>query len=302
MADTTEQPAIPRDNSGVSYANHLAVRESLQIALHASFERCGPLYLLLVTIVGLGVVLLAGWSEVFYEKHKDDQCDMPLALMLRMVFLIGLLNLFKRDIVRCLCCFDRGADGPTVPNRVILFRRFCCLLVTFWPITAAYELWQTKVCSRDLVVAVRGVLIYYVAAVVIIIVMPIVVLSVMLCLVRRGFVRSAMGRGGAPDGFVNELPVIPFDPALFDDNKPDVYSTACPICLDDFDSQRPICRTPCGNGVGHAFHQSCISGWLGCSRSCPLCRVDLPDAVSARQDFAPGVPASAAAGSAEAIV
>merc|ERR1719198_2952083 len=96
----------------------------------------------------------------------------------------------------------------------------------------------------------------------------------MLCLVRRGLVRLPRNRGAAPENLIGELPLVPFSAETFDDTgRAGCFPTACPVCLEDFDEDRTISRTPCE----HVFHTECLRGWLEVARACPLCRQDLTE-------------------------
>jgi hypothetical protein len=50
----------------------------------------------------------------------------------------------------------------------------------------------------------------------------------------------------------------------------------CSICLNDVcikkDKDHKI-QTPCG----HIFHSDCLSTWLSCNDTCPMCRKKIPD-------------------------
>merc|ERR1719440_2165620 len=50
----------------------------------------------------------------------------------------------------------------------------------------------------------------------------------------------------------------------------------CSICLDGYSEGQRAKVTPC---CGNMFHKACLKKWLKHRRSCPLCRVDLQDAV-----------------------
>jgi hypothetical protein len=80
-------------------------------------------------------------------------------------------------------------------------------------------------------------------------------------------------RSSAPENFIDELPVVVYDPSYFD-NSSSCYPSFCSICLEAFDAQQPISRTHCG-AHGHPFHRKCLDGWLQKSRTCPLCRTDV---------------------------
>ena len=45
-------------------------------------------------------------------------------------------------------------------------------------------------------------------------------------------------------------------------------AATCPICMEELDDTKEIRLTPCK----HAFHASCLQGWLNVSRCCPMCR------------------------------
>lgn len=265
----------------IQQQQYQAVRESLRIALQASLFSCGRCWILLIlgVVVGAGCIVI--WSENVYDKHHTEQCDQPLASMLRLFYIIGLVNIFQRDIIRCFFCYNLARDGPAEPTRVIIFRRCCRTATMLWPIVGAWMLSSSTKCSVDLQNAVRAILIYYVCAAGVVLVLPAVFISFMLCLVRRGLVRAPVVGDAAPEGFIDELPIVTYDPHLFDDAVLDGYPSTCPICLENFDGGEKISQTPCNIGRGHAFHTECLRGWLRCSKTCPLCRVDLTDPTGA---------------------
>merc|ERR1711862_303648 len=61
------------------------------------------------------------------------------------------------------------------------------------------------------------------------------------------------------------------------------FPDSCPICLEKFGPEQRITRTPCranANQQDHVFHTECLRGWLQRARTCPLCRLDLVEAVA----------------------
>merc|ERR1719240_2237274 len=131
---------------------------------------------------------------------------------------------------------------------------------------------QTKDCSRQLKMVVRIVIIYYGVVALVLVILPAVLFVVYLVLIRRGCV--PIHRNAAPEGLIDQLPRIDYDPALFDDAVVHGYPSSCPLCLDAFDGQSPILCTRC-TLRGHVFHKHCLRGWMQCARTCPLCRADL---------------------------
>lgn len=259
--------------------NHQVVRESLQLALESAIHRCGRLWIVLVMLLLFGLFSVLIWTEKVYDTHRNDTCDQPLALMLRLLYIIVAVNTLQKEIIRCLLAYDMARDGPQEPRRVALFRRISLLATITWPLAGAWMLSRVSTCSDELQSAVRVVIMYYAAVAVVVVIAPACFITLMLCLVRRGLIRAPSHGQAAPDNFIEELEDMEYDPSLFQDGVSGCHPSACPICLDNFDSCRPIKRTPC-TASGHCFHKECLQNWLACARTCPLCRQDLPDVVS----------------------
>jgi len=235
--------------------------------------------MIVLLMCGLFAILL--WSNIVYEKHKDDKCDQPLADMLRLIWVIIPIHAFKREIIQILLCFDMARDGPVEPWRVKIFK-VLLLGVTFaWPIVAEVMVLNSISCSQELIDAVQAIVGYYALVVLVVVVLPGCYVSCMLVLVRRGLIRLPRAPGACPENFVEEqLVKVPFRSDLFDDSgNPGTYPSACSICLDDFSEERQITMTPC-QPQHHIFHTDCLDGWAGHSRTCPLCRTDMVEARS----------------------
>lgn len=264
------QPEMP-----TAEANRLAVRASLQTVLEVSFERWGSCWICTIVLLVLGMIGVLIWSEWIYDQHRDDACDQPLAMMLRVLYVIAAVLALQREIIRHVLCYNMLRDGPEEPFRVKIFRRGTLIAMVFWPIVGAIMLSKVHKCSSPLINAVSVITAYYIVVAVVAIIMPAFLISVMLCLIRRGFIRAPRSRHAAPEGLIDQLPQVQFVQELFDDTN---YPVACPICLDAFDAERPITRTVCAKTPnGHAFHTDCLQGWLRCARTCPLCRQDLTE-------------------------
>mmetsp|Transcript_106321 Transcript_106321/g.317761 ORF Transcript_106321/g.317761 Transcript_106321/m.317761 type:complete len:306 (-) Transcript_106321:128-1045(-) len=275
---TAENPSFLHDEliqRGVPQreASRIAVRASLQQVMEASFDRClGQVWLCatLLILVGMFAVLL--WSQAVYAAHSQDKCDQPLALMLRLIFVIAILQGLQRDIVRNCLCYDTARDGPIEPFRVRLFRRLSVFSAFVWPIVATVMLIRTKTCNSELVLATRVIIAYYCVLAFVLVIAPLFFITVMMCLVRRGLIRLPRSSAAAPENLIEQLPEVAYDPALFnDDGGTAPYPSSCPVCLEAFSADRSIKRTSCS----HVFHTDCLGGWLQVARSCPLCRLDL---------------------------
>eukprot|EP00929_Paragymnodinium_shiwhaense_P118923 TRINITY_DN9081_c0_g1_i1.p1 TRINITY_DN9081_c0_g1~~TRINITY_DN9081_c0_g1_i1.p1 ORF type:complete len:283 (-),score=26.98 TRINITY_DN9081_c0_g1_i1:328-1176(-) len=260
--------------------NHEAVRENLAQALQVTIGHCGRCWCFLIMGMLLIGVYLVAWSENMYDRHSGDECDTPLALMLRLLYFIAMINIFQKEIIRCFCCYDLSRDGPIEPLRIKIFKRTTWLLSLAWPLAGGIMLTMTKKCSSELVDAMRTLLGYYLAVFVVAIVLPAVSITIALWLIRRGWISVPRSREAAPENFIEELPTVEYVEEIFDDNRPGGFPSSCAICLDGFNSEKAITKTPCNSGSGHAFHTECLRGWLQVSRTCPLCRVDMTEAAA----------------------
>lgn len=256
----------------VPQANQLSIRINLQAALELGFERWGRLWFCMILILVLGMCILLVWSQLIYDGHSHDYCDEPFSLMLRLLYLTMALQVFRKEISRCVLCYDMARDGPVMPCRVMLFRRLVLFATLAWPLAALWMLLHVHKCSKELQNVVTIITVYYAVVAVFAVILPACLVTVMLFLIRRGWMRMPRSRNAAPDDLIERLPKVQFDEARFDD---DTFPQACPICLDPFNAEKPITQTPCEGRNGHAFHTECLQGWLQCARTCPLCRTDL---------------------------
>merc|ERR1712087_250274 len=81
---------------------------------------------------------------------------------------------------------------------------------------------------------------------------------------RRGLLRT---NNAAPSGSLDtNTEAVSFEDVALAD------SSACSICLENFDTEHPIVKT---KSCKHLFHRQCLKGWLQVNRTCPLCRHDL---------------------------
>lgn len=258
------------------------VLETLQDLLETIFDRWGRLMVCTLVLLIMGMMGVLLWSETVYERHKEDMCDVPLAFMLRLIGIIAIVQVFQRELIRGFLCYGgRSATGEREPFRVRFFKRSLILAVICWPAVAMFMLSCSRNCSSSLVLAVQVLVAYYAFFVGIVIVLPVFLLPIVLCMIRRGWIRAPRNGNAAPDDLIDRLPQIAFEPSRFSDEASSGYPSACPICLDPFNSERPITRTPCGQNLGHVFHTECLRGWLHMARACPLCRTDLLEALDA---------------------
>jgi hypothetical protein len=75
----------------------------------------------------------------------------------------------------------------------------------------------------------------------------------------------------APEGTLESITTVRYDPSLFGEGEDKLYHSECPICLMEWNSEDRIKVTSCA----HAFHEECLGAWLRTNRTCALCRRDL---------------------------
>jgi len=254
-----------------------AVRSSLQNVLEVGFERFGRWWLCVVIILFLGMLCVVIWSQWVYDSCRNDRCNQPLKLMLRLLYLIIAVHAFQREIVRHILCYSMMRDGPEEPCRVVLFRRTALLAIGLWPVVGTWMLFHlNSQCSNDLKLAVQVIVIYYAAMVFVAIVAPGCAVVATFCLISHGFLPPLRSVNAAPDNLIDSLPLVEYDPHLFDDSgNRGTYPASCAICLDTFAESEGITRVPCGARSHHAFHTECLRGWLRFASTCPLCRKSL---------------------------
>ena len=68
-------------------------------------------------------------------------------------------------------------------------------------------------------------------------VLPVLVISVMLCLIRRGLLALPRMPGAAPEGALDALPAVVFEPTRFND-EPSGLSSSCAVCLEAFNARQ----------------------------------------------------------------
>lgn len=279
----SSRPGSQVDGAPRTEESRELVLATLQDLLETIVERWGRLLVCTLVALLMGMLGVLVWSQTVYEEHKGDGCDVPLAFMLRLICIIAIAQVFQRELIRTLLCYEGGRDnlGEREPCRVRLFRRSSILAVISWPAAAMIMLSYSRRCSSSLVMAVKVLVAYYAVFVFIVIILPAFVLPTLLFMIRRGWIRAPRHGNAAPDDLIERLPQVAFDPSMFSEEASDGYPSACPICLDLFSAERQITRTPCGESVGHAFHTECLRGWLRVARGCPLCRTDLLEAMDA---------------------
>eukprot|EP00439_Symbiodinium_sp_Y106_P020732 s1607_g2.t1 len=269
-------PASSREEPLHREASRLAVRTNLEQVMNVALARHSRLVMCTVVMLLTGMLLILFWSQMVFSSHEFDSCDQPLALMIRLIFVIVMVQTMQKAISRHCLCYDAVEDGPPEPLRVRVFRALAASAAVLWPLVAGVMLFQSKNCSKALTTAVAVIIGYYLILVIVVLVLPAVALGAVLCLIRSGRLRLPRMPGAAPEGAVESLPAAEFDSGRFCQDGRGEFPASCAVCLETFTAQKEIVKMPCN----HVFHRSCLSGWFQVARTCPLCRGDVEQVIA----------------------
>jgi hypothetical protein len=206
-----------------------------------------------------------------------------------MVTLQLILDVFRADIMRLFFNWDSGSANRRIPLRIILYNiayLTYAILVLRTGINSVFveegttchrtapELFQSSTAFVTLTIAAWATIIlgYLVPF-----------LFVATLLTWNGYTPSSdahpqgapgpfsvfPGSMGAPPGCVDRLRV-----AVLEEFPAD-YPLECCICMENFVGSEAIVETECN----HVFHKSCCREWLRQARTCPVCRMDIPEAL-----------------------
>lgn len=76
---------------------------------------------------------------------------------------------------------------------------------------------------------------------------------------------------------IQTLTVKRFEELTIDDIKRSEIDTDCPICKMEYEPNSEITILPCEGR--HYYHTECINEWIEMSKKCPICKVDIEDAI-----------------------
>lgn len=213
------------------------------------------------------------WAAVAVDQDADKECDTPIrAYVWGFIALLCWVSWCQGLFIKCVLGYDPREDGAERPLRVSIYQGVFLLINVAWNIAGLVWVITSETCAETAPALYNSakVLVFLQLSVYILLAFVMASLMWMIWAVRHGQIQS----NAAPDGFVNSLEVIQFDPALFDD---DTNPKDCPICYDAFDHEggdKAIVKTPCN----HVYHRQCLGNWLRSQRTCPVCRTDLVQA------------------------
>mmetsp|Transcript_28030 Transcript_28030/g.70934 ORF Transcript_28030/g.70934 Transcript_28030/m.70934 type:complete len:304 (+) Transcript_28030:73-984(+) len=263
-SSSSAQPELLRQDS---QANRDRVEENqrrlAQELLLYSVPIMGCTLCFILALLIAGIVIYV-WGLVVWFSSADKACDQPLKWWLLATLLVPILQFH---------CSNRTESRPNRLQALVM------------PIVICVGIFMCSFCrtcaetNPDLFKYASMYLIYHSVVCVTMMFITFGMVSVIFWLHRHGLLESGPGAArAARPGLINDIETVEYSPSLFvgemcnsSDDGPE-----CPICQDTFDESKPIKRTPCG----HLFHEDCLGNWLeNFAKSCPLCRVDLQEAL-----------------------
>lgn len=240
--------------------------------------------LLLFAILVCWVVLTSA-----YVVSIDKSCDVPLKAYFWLVTLQLILDVFRTDIMRLCFRWDANSN-QRIPCRVITYNiaylTYALLVLRLGIFSVlldrgatcrqtAPELFQSSTAFVSLSIAAWSTIVlgYLV---------PFALVATLLT--WNGYTPSSDAHPhgapnpfsvfpssamGAPPGCVDQLKIV-----MLQDFSAD-HPMECCICMENFVGTEEIVETECN----HVFHKQCCQEWLQQARTCPVCRMDIPDAL-----------------------
>lgn len=236
--------------------------------------------LLLFAILVCWVVLTSA-----YVITLEKACDVPLRKYYWLVTVQLILDVFRTDIMRLFFRWDATSD-QRIPCRVITYN-FAYLTYALLVLRLGVDsiLWQDESACRNSapeLFQASAAFVYLSSAAWSTILFGYLVpfCFVAVILTWNGYTPSADNQSqsrftvfptamSAPPGCVDQLRVVQLD------EFPTHYPVECCICMEDFTSSEEIVATECS----HVFHKQCCREWLRQARTCPVCRMDIPNAL-----------------------
>ncbi|KAL7536480.1 hypothetical protein ACHAXR_007191 [Thalassiosira sp. AJA248-18] len=258
------------------------------------------LFSLLLFFIVIAWVLLIST----YVLSHNKQCDVPLKEYFWLVSIQLMLDIFRADIMKWLCRW-RTDSGRRIPPRVILYNAAYLIYAMVVLRIGVLSVFVTKTSCHSTApelfyASLAFVCLSLMAWATILLGYLIPFCFVAVLLTRNGYFpngdisssrgvmggrRARIGTGRisdmvgevfpntcsnpAPPGCVERLRVVLLH------ELPESYQKECCICMAEYTEGEVIVATPCD----HVFHKRCCQEWLQLSRTCPVCRTDLPEAL-----------------------
>eukprot|EP00466_Bigelowiella_natans_P009031 jgi/Bigna1/87622/estExt_fgenesh1_pg.C_220107 len=240
---------------------HLLAGRSARNLIH---QRAAARMLLVLLAVLCTVAL--GWVLIEFAKHEKDECDVPLALYVKVWVVLWLFGVWKKELFHKILLRWSPQDGAP-PFRVRLVDSIYLSAVHAWVAMGIYWVVSSETChetASELYTAVK----WWVSLQTVVLAMSSIAILASRNLISWVQNSSTFTFAEDPRVIVSRMEEVKFDPAVLVEENGEVEH--CSVCQEAFDRNKTIRRTPCG----HVFHEVCLATWYQRKPTCPLCRAE----------------------------
>jgi len=228
------------------------------------------LCIILPLSLGFFIWLVLAWTTA---RQGETRCDSPLIEWTSVLYGVKMYYLFAHScVIRLVCGYEPNQEPrPPPPRKVVIYNILLSFFDFAWSITGIFLAASSNDCGEKLPSLYKAVLAFACTStfmILFILVNTIGIQAIAAYMLRNGLLT---GQQAAKSGTYEQQKVVQIGSAELGD------VTQCAICLDDFDADpsKEIRQTNCSGK--HAFHATCLKGWLKVGRTCPLCRQDLTE-------------------------
>ena len=281
-------PLVSANEDGLELERSARVR---WIRINRQFQMVITLVALIFSLLLLAILTCWVVLTVSYALSWNQDCDVPLKPYYWLVTLQLILDVFRSDIMRFLFRWD-NQSSERIPGRVVAYNciyLLYALLVLRLGVNSVLFPSESSMCHETAPrlfhtsLAFVSLSIAAWATIICGYIIPFLIVAILLTM--NGYnpyttshntgnygsstgtsfpvIPNAFATTGAPPGCVDQLRILSMD---------DVPISECCICMELFAAPDVVVETNCN----HLFHKSCCREWLRHSRTCPVCRDDIP--------------------------
>lgn len=243
------------------------------------------------------VLFLVSWVILIatYVLSLTKTCDIPLKAYFWLATLQLAVDFFRAEIMKWMCRWRSDSQGG-VPLRVLLYNilyLIYAMLVLRLGIMSVFVIESTCYDTAPELFLASAVFVSLTLLAWTLIIAGYIIpyATVAVLLTRNGYFPNEeldaldgaegnrRGRliGILPNNLANSAPPECIEKlrVVMHDELNDSFQKECCICLTEYGPGDGIVATPCD----HIFHKQCCKEWLQLSRSCPICRRDIVEAL-----------------------
>eukprot|EP00746_Dinoflagellata_sp_MGD_P009508 gnl/MRDRNA2_/MRDRNA2_119366_c0_seq1.p1 gnl/MRDRNA2_/MRDRNA2_119366_c0~~gnl/MRDRNA2_/MRDRNA2_119366_c0_seq1.p1 ORF type:complete len:341 (-),score=36.11 gnl/MRDRNA2_/MRDRNA2_119366_c0_seq1:108-1130(-) len=262
-AEPSESQPLLRNQTGTREGNREQYRRNERSVARQLLERyacplciCGIIFF--SWSLAAFVFYLYGWW-VWWHYGDSAPCDQPLGFWLLLQLIVA-----TSATLSSLC-----------PHGLRIIMRFIPWITLSLGI---YWVLISKTCAKtnpELFNFVKLYIIFLAVTYLAWVTLTVLLVSLLIYAAMNGWLGPT---SGASPETITKIETWKYDPSVFCDpeNPSDGRPPhECCVCSESYSPEVPMKKTPCG----HYFHTECLEKWLKVAKTCPLCRLDLEDAV-----------------------